>query len=67
MPDSLDRLPDLLAARFGGDTGPATTTEKPDSVDLVLRRRSERRYRPDPIPAGVLDLLLACYGAGPSK
>jgi nitroreductase len=32
----------------------------------VARRRSVRSFRPDPIPAGVLDECIRCAGSAPS-
>lgn len=68
MADSqTDPLNQLIARRLGPGADTGRGIDMPDSVELVLRRRSERRYKPDPVPDAILDVLMACYGAGPSK
>ncbi len=49
------------------ETSPPNTEPTPIGVkDAIARRRSIRRYRPDPIPDGVLDGLLNALRLAPS-
>jgi nitroreductase len=47
-----------LALRYGAGDAPASAHPN-DVINLLLSHRSVRSYRPDPLPAGVLELLIA--------
>ena len=56
----------LLAARFGA-AAPAVTGAVADGVVALLDRRVARRYRDQPVPEPLLDLLLAAAQSAPAK
>ncbi len=56
----------LLAARFGAGA-PAVTGAVADGVAALLDRRVARRYRDQPVPEPLLDLLLAAAQSAPAK
>jgi nitroreductase/FMN reductase [NAD(P)H] len=56
---------DLLRARYGA--APFTPTTLPDALRPILDRRVTRRYRAEPVPDAVLDLVLAGAQSAPSK
>ena len=56
----------LLAARFGA-AAPAVTGAVADGVAALLDRRVARRYRDQPVPEPLLDLLLAAAQSAPAK
>lgn len=47
---------DLFHARYGRETGPLPSNE---IIDTLLAHRSCRAFRPDPLPDGVLETLIA--------
>ncbi len=47
-----------LALRYGPDAAPAAAAANP-VIDLMLNHRSVRSYRPDPLPDGALELIVA--------
>jgi nitroreductase len=47
-----------LALRYGSGGVPAAGPSNP-VIDLLLQHRSVRGYRPDPLPAGALELIIA--------
>jgi nitroreductase len=49
---------DRLRQRYGEGDAPATAVAHP-VIDLMLNHRSVRGYRPDPLPAGALETLIA--------
>jgi len=57
----------LWSDRFGlaPDLDPATPVA--EGVARVLARRSQRRYRDEPVPDALLRVLLACAQSAPSK
>ncbi len=51
---------EALALRYGGpDATPAEAGPWNDTLALLLSHRSVRGYRPDPVPAGTLEALVA--------
>ncbi len=60
-------IADLIEERFGLPTeaGRARPAEGP--LALLLSHRTQRRYKPDPIPADVLEMALAGALSAPSK
>ena len=54
----------LLTARYGLPHEPA---QVPDAVSALLDRRVTRRYKPDPVPDSLLDVLLAAAQSAPAK
>ena len=47
-----------LRARYG-EAAPATTIPWNPALELLLSHRSVRAYRPDPLPEGTLEALVA--------
>jgi nitroreductase len=47
-----------LALRYGSGGAPAAAASNP-VIDLLLRHRSVRGFRPDPLPEGALELIVA--------
>ncbi len=66
----MESLPELLSARFGADA-PAL----PASVDSLLnetlrvqlRHRSIRKFKPDPLTSGLLEIILAAAQSAPTS
>jgi nitroreductase/FMN reductase [NAD(P)H] len=60
-------IADLIEDRFGlpTDAGRARPAEGP--LALLLSHRTQRRYRPDPVPDDVLEVALAAALSAPSK
>ena len=56
----------LLQARFG-IAAPGGSATVPDGVAALLDRRVARRYRDEPVPDALLDLLLAAAQSAPTK
>jgi nitroreductase/FMN reductase [NAD(P)H] len=55
----------LIRARYGAL--PFAPAETPPALAPLLDRRVTRRYRPDPVPDALLDLVLAGAQSAPSK
>jgi nitroreductase/FMN reductase [NAD(P)H] len=60
-------IADLIQDRFGLPTGAGRALPAEGPVALILRHRTHRRYRPDPVPDEVLEILLATALSAPSK
>ncbi len=60
-------IADLIEARFGlaSEVGRAMPAE--GTVALLLSHRTQRRYKPDPVPDAVLDVVLGAALSAPSK
>lgn len=60
---------ELLKARYGsGQPAPAITADALNPVlETLFSHRSVRAFRPDPLPAGTLDLLVAAAQSAPSS
>lgn len=55
-----------LHARYGGDSGflpPAWNT----TLDVLLDHRTARNYRPEPLPAGTIELLVSAAQSAPTS
>jgi nitroreductase len=50
--------PSRLALRYGAPNAPATAMTN-EVIDLMLNHRSVRSYKPDPLPAGALEAIVA--------
>ncbi|QBE63790.1 NADPH-dependent oxidoreductase [Pseudoduganella lutea] len=58
---------ELLKARYGnGQQAPAVDTLNP-VLETLFSHRSVRAFRPDPLPAGTLDVLVAAAQSAPSS
>jgi len=62
-----ETLQDLIAARFAEPTGIAGDRAAEGTLAQLLRHRSRRRFKPDPIPQETMDLLFACALSAPAK
>jgi nitroreductase len=60
-------LTSLVAARFGVDIGLSDTQALTPTLERVLARRTHRSYTSDPVPAELIDLLLAVAFSASSK
>ena len=60
-------LADLIEARFGLATETGAEMPAEGALTVLLGHRTHRRYRPDPVPDEMLDLLLACALSAPAK
>ncbi len=56
----------LIEDRFGIDVA-VSDEHFNDTITTILSHRSCRRYRPEPVPPALLDLLLACAQSAPTK
>jgi nitroreductase len=60
-------LADLIEARFGLPTGAGRAMPAEGTVAQLLAHRTHRRYKPDPVSAEVLEIVLAAALSAPSK
>jgi nitroreductase/FMN reductase [NAD(P)H] len=60
-------IADLIEHRFGLPTGAGRDLPAEGTVAQILQHRTQRRYRPDPVPDDVLEILLAAALSAPSK
>ena len=60
-------IADLIEDRFGLPTEAGRDLPAEGTVAQILGHRTQRRYRPDPVPENVLDVLLAAALSAPSK
>lgn len=62
-------LPDLLAERYGADAPavPPGAFENNPILQALLAHKSVRRYRPDPLPPGTLEILGAAAQSAASS
>jgi nitroreductase/FMN reductase [NAD(P)H] len=60
-------LADLIEERFGLPTRAGRDRPAEGTLALLLSHRTQRGYRPDPIPDDVLDVALAAALSAPSK
>jgi FMN reductase [NAD(P)H] len=63
-PDSIEALIDR---RFGLPLAEAQGVPRSPALAALLDRRVTRKYRPDPVPDGVLEAVLAAAQSAPSK
>ena len=67
MPTSAPSPTDPLAARYGADgLSPAPATAWNATLETMLNHRSVRRFSAEPLPIGVLELLVAAAQSAPS-
>ena len=60
-------IADLIQTRFGLPTNAGCALPAEGTVALLLSHRTQRRYKPDPVPDAVLDIVLAAALSAPSK
>jgi nitroreductase len=60
-------IADLIQERFGLPTEAGRTRPAEGALALLLSHRTQRRYKPDPIPDDVLEMALAAALSAPSK
>ncbi len=60
-------IADLIEDRFGLPTAAGRARPAEGTVAQLLAHRTHRRYRPDPVPDEVLEILLAAALSVPSK
>ena len=60
-------IADLIENRFGLPTEAGRDLPAEGTVAQILAHRTQRRYRPDPVPESVLEILLAAALSAPSK
>ena len=60
-------IADLIEDRFGLPTEAGRDLPAEGTVAQILGHRTQRRYRPDPVPEDVLGVLLAAALSAPSK
>ena len=60
-------IADLIENRFGLPTEAGRDLPAEGTVAQILQHRTHRRYRPDPIPDSVLEVVLAAALSAPSK
>ncbi|BBK43614.1 NADPH-dependent oxidoreductase [Allostella vacuolata] len=60
-------LAQLWDARFGEPPPAGLPETVPPALARILSRRTMRRLKPDPVPDGLLSLLLACAQSAPAK
>jgi nitroreductase len=60
-------IAELIEARFGLPTEAGRTMPAEGTVAQLLNHRTHRRYKPDPVPDEILDVVLAAALSAPSK
>ncbi len=60
-------IADLIEDRFGLSTNAGRARPAEGPLALLLSHRTQRRYRPDPVPDDVLEVALAAALSAPSK
>ncbi|HKW90798.1 MAG TPA: nitroreductase family protein [Methylomirabilota bacterium] len=60
-------IADLIQERFGLPTEAGRERPAEGALALLLSHRTQRRYRPDPVPDDVLEIALAAALSAPSK
>jgi nitroreductase/FMN reductase [NAD(P)H] len=60
-------IADLIEDRFGLPTRAGASLPAEGTVAQLLAHRTHRRYKPDPVPDEVLDIVLAAALSAPSK
>ena len=60
-------IADLIQERFGLPTEAGRARPADGALALLLSHRTQRRYKPDPIPDDVLEIALAAALSAPSK
>jgi nitroreductase/FMN reductase [NAD(P)H] len=60
-------IAELIEARFGLPTGAGGSMPAEGTVAQILAHRTHRRYKPDPVPDEVLEVVLAAALSAPSK
>jgi nitroreductase/FMN reductase [NAD(P)H] len=60
-------IADLIQDRFGLPTSAGRDLPAEGAVAQILAHRTHRRYRPDPVPDDVLEVVLAAALSAPSK
>ena len=60
-------IADLIQERFGLATEAGRGRPAEGALALLLSHRTQRRYKPDPIPDDVLEMALAAALSAPSK
>ncbi|MDO1583833.1 NADPH-dependent oxidoreductase [Rhizobium oryzicola] len=57
----------LWQARYGNGPVPVLPPEWNDTLEVLLNHRSSRNYRPDALPAGTVELLVAAAQSAPTS
>lgn len=65
LPAAASTLESLSRERYGG--APVTPGPGSDVVEAMLRHRSVRAYRPDPLPPGTIQTLIAAASSAPTS
>ncbi len=60
-------IADLIEDRFGVPTEAGRSLPTDGTVGLILSHRTQRRYKPDPVPDEVLQIVLGAALSAPSK
>ena len=60
-------ISELYKNRFGLNKEIGKDMESDDTVGAILHRRSLRRYKDEPVPQELLEVLLACAQSAPAK
>ncbi len=61
------KLNDLVRSRFGLPTDTGKSVETNPTLEHILSRRSQRKFKSDPVSLDLLDTLLATAFSAPSK
>lgn len=60
-------LAELIEERFGLPSEDGREAPAEGALSAILAHRTHRRFKPDPVPEGLLRTLLACAFSAPSK
>ncbi|SIQ95901.1 Nitroreductase [Rhizobium sp. RU35A] len=57
----------LWQARYGGGTAPVLPPDWNGTLEVLLNHRTSRHYRPDSLPAGTVELIVAAAQSAPTS
>lgn len=63
----METLREMIASRYGRETGIGDNTQENTKLTDFLSRRSIRVYKNDPVPEDLIQVLIACAQSAPTK
>ena len=63
----METLREMIASRYGRETGIGDNTQENTKLTDFLSRRSIRVYKNDPVPEDLVQVLIACAQSAPTK
>ena len=63
----METLREMIASRYGRETGIGDNTQENTKLTDFLSRRSIRFYKDEPVPEDLIQVLIACAQSAPTK